>query len=57
MTLTLYLTGDDGTRRKYTSVELVDDSGEEVRIEFTKESRKPPLDVAGATIDKVEAHA
>ena len=57
MTLTLYLTGDDGTLRKYTNVELVDDSGEELRIEFTKESRKPPLDVAGATIEKVEAHA
>jgi hypothetical protein len=57
MTLTLYLTGDDGTLRKYTDVELVDDSGDEIRIEFTNESRKPPLDVAGAAIEKVEAHA
>ena len=57
MTLTLFLTGDDGTLRKYTNVELVDDSGEDIRIEFTKESRKPPLDVAGADIEKVEAHA
>ena len=57
MTLSLYLTGDDGALRKYTNVELVDDSGEDIRIEFTKESRKPPLDVAGADIKKVEAHA
>lgn len=57
MTLTLHVTDADGTLRKYTDVEIVDNSGEELRIEFTNESRKPPLDVAGAEIEKVEAHA
>ena len=57
MTLTLHLTDINGTLNKFTDVELVNNSGDTVRIEFTSESRKPPVEVDGATIEKVEAHA